>query len=62
MSTVARELIVLSSYTIHHFALIAITLKEPGLTVDPDFGVANSTLRNCEAQHSSSSGGKTDCG
>ena len=35
MSTVARELIVLSSYTIHHFSLIAITLREPGLAVDP---------------------------
>ena len=53
---------VLSSHTIHHFALIGITLRESGLAVDPDFGVANSTLRNCEAQHSSSSGGKTDCG
>jgi uncharacterized damage-inducible protein DinB len=44
-SSPARELQVLSSHTIHHFALIAMTLTALGVTVDPDFGVAPSTLR-----------------
>ncbi len=45
MSSVARELMVLSSHTIHHFALIGATLQAHGVAVDPDFGVAPSTLR-----------------
>jgi hypothetical protein len=45
MSSVARELMTLSSHTIHHFALIAMTLHAHGIAVDPDFGVAPSTLR-----------------
>ncbi len=44
-SSVSRELQTLSSHTIHHFALIAITLRLHGWQVDPDFGVAPSTLR-----------------
>jgi hypothetical protein len=44
-STVGRELMVLSSHTIHHFALIAMTLQAQGIAVDPAFGVAPSTLR-----------------
>ena len=44
-SSVARELQVLSSHTIHHFALIAVTLRAHGVTLDPDFGMAPSTLR-----------------
>jgi len=44
-SSVGRELHVLSSHTIHHFALIAMTLKAHGVRVDPDFGMAPSTLR-----------------
>lgn len=44
-STVGRELQALSSHTIHHFALIAITLRAHGVSVDPDFGMAPSTLR-----------------
>ena len=45
VSSVGRELQVLSSHTIHHFALMAITLRALGVCVDPDFGMAPSTLR-----------------
>lgn len=48
MSSVARELMMLSSHTIHHFALIAMTLRAHGMTLDPDFGMAPSTLRHQE--------------
>jgi uncharacterized damage-inducible protein DinB len=51
-STIARELQVLSSHTIHHFALIAMTLHAYGLRVDPRFGVAPSTLRYQEQRQS----------
>jgi hypothetical protein len=44
-SSISRELQVLSSHTIHHFALIAITLRMHGVEMDPDFGMAPSTLR-----------------
>lgn len=45
LSSVGRELQVLSSHTIHHFALMAMTLRALGVPVDPDFGMAPSTLR-----------------
>ena len=44
-SSVSRELQVLSSHTVHHFALIAMTLRAHGIQMDPDFGMAPSTLR-----------------
>jgi uncharacterized damage-inducible protein DinB len=44
-SSVGRELQVLSSHTIHHSALIAITLRLHGIDVDPNFGMSPSTLR-----------------
>lgn len=44
-SSVSRELQVLSSHTIHHFALMAMTLRLHGIEMDPDFGMAPSTLR-----------------
>jgi hypothetical protein len=44
-SSVARELQALSSHTVHHFALIALTLKGYGVDVNPTFGVSPSTLR-----------------
>ena len=44
MSSVARELMTLSSHTIHHFALIATTLRGHGVVMDTNFGVAPSTL------------------
>ena len=45
LTSVARELQVLSSHTIHHFALIAMMLRQHGYQVDANFGVAPSTLR-----------------
>ena len=45
LSSVARELDVLSSHTVHHFALIAVILRNNGLEVDDDFGVSPATLR-----------------
>lgn len=45
LSSVARELQVLSSHTVHHFALISLTLQSVGYSVDENFGVAPSTLR-----------------
>lgn len=44
-SSISRELQVLSSHTVHHFALIAVTLRMHGVEMDPDFGMAPSTLR-----------------
>lgn len=44
ISSVSRELVVLSSHTIHHFALLAVTLQMHGFQVHGDFGVAPSTL------------------
>jgi hypothetical protein len=45
VSSVGRELQALSSHTIHHFALIAITLRLHGFDVDRGFGMSPSTLR-----------------
>ena len=50
ISSTGRELQTLSSHTIHHFALIAMTLRAMGYEVDHDFGVAPSTLRYRAAQ------------
>lgn len=44
-SSISRELQVLSSHTVHHFALIAMMLRAQGVQLDADFGVAPSTLR-----------------
>jgi uncharacterized damage-inducible protein DinB len=44
-SSMGRELQALSSHTIHHFALIAVTLRLHGVAVDADFGMSPSTLR-----------------
>jgi hypothetical protein len=49
-SSVSRELQVLSSHTVHHFALIAVTLRAHGIYMDPDFGMAPSTLRHLASQ------------
>ncbi len=49
-SSLSRELQVLSSHTIHHFALIAMTLRAHGIQIDPDFGMAPSTLRHLASQ------------
>jgi hypothetical protein len=47
-SSIARELLTLSSHTIHHFALIAMTLRAHGVEIHPDFGMAPSTLSHRE--------------
>lgn len=44
-SSLGRELQALSGHTIHHFALIAVTLRLHGFEVDPSFGMSPSTLR-----------------
>lgn len=43
-STLGRELRFLVSHTVHHYALIAIMLRERGVDPGDDFGVAPSTL------------------
>jgi uncharacterized damage-inducible protein DinB len=43
-SSVARELQFLLSHTVHHYALIAMTLRSAGVELGDDFGVAPSTL------------------
>lgn len=43
-SSISRELQALSSHTVHHFALIAVTLRAHGMHIDAEFGMAPSTL------------------
>jgi hypothetical protein len=45
-SSPKRELQFLLSHTVHHYALIAFMLQARGVAMDPDFGVAPSTLRH----------------
>lgn len=45
-SSLGRELQALSSHTIHHFALMAVTLKLHGFEVSSEFGMSPSTLRH----------------
>ncbi len=49
-SSISRELQALSSHTVHHFAIVAMTLRMNGSEVDPSFGVAPSTLRYLSAR------------
>jgi len=44
-SSLGRELAVLASHTIHHYAIVAMLLRQGGVEVPQDFGVAPSTLR-----------------
>ncbi len=44
-SSVLRELDFVQSHTVHHFALIAYQLRNRGIEVSEEFGVAPSTLR-----------------
>jgi exonuclease VII small subunit len=48
ISTISRELQFLRSHTVHHYALIAITLRLQGIDVPTHFGVAPATLRHME--------------
>lgn len=43
-TSVGRELDVLTSHTVHHYAIIALILSSHGVEYQPDFGVAPSTL------------------
>lgn len=45
-STLARELQFVCSHTVHHYAVIALLLRERGHPVDADFGVAPSTRKH----------------
>ncbi len=49
-STLGRELQFLLSHTVHHFALIAMTLRGLDFEPGPDFGIAPSTLEHQESQ------------
>jgi hypothetical protein len=49
-SSISRELQALSSHTVHHFALIALTLRLHGVEMDSEFGMAPSTLRYMATQ------------
>lgn len=49
-SSVGRELQVLSSHTIHHFALMSITLRALSVPVEREFGMAPSTLAHLRKQ------------
>lgn len=49
-SSVRRELHFLLSHTVHHYALIAMILARVGIEVEPEFGVAPSTLRHWARQ------------
>lgn len=44
-SSLRRELAVLASHTIHHYAIIALLLRGSGVELPEHFGVAPSTLR-----------------
>ena len=43
-SSLERELLFLSSHTLHHYALASLLLAERGIATPPNFGVAPSTL------------------
>jgi hypothetical protein len=43
-SSLARELVFLSSHTVHHFALVALLVRLQGVEPGAEFGVAPSTL------------------
>lgn len=45
MSSVSREVLFLLSHSIHHYAILAMILKDMGKSVQPEFGVAPSTLK-----------------
>ena len=51
-SSVGRELAVLASHTVHHYAIIALLLRGTGAELPEHFGVAPSTLRYLAARES----------
>ena len=56
-SSVGRELQFLLSHTVHHYAIIAMTLRSLGYDPGRRFGVAPSTLEHQDSSASSSSAG-----
>lgn len=52
-SSIKRELQFLLSHTIHHYAIIAVSLRMRGIEPDEEFGVALSTLRHWKEQAAS---------
>ncbi len=46
ISSLGRELQFLASHTVHHFALIGIIARLTGVTLEPGFGIAPSTLKH----------------
>lgn len=55
-STFQRELMALSSHTVHHMALVAMLAMQHGVEVDADFGVAPSTKRYWNGPSSADAG------
>ncbi len=49
-SSMKRELQFLLSHTIHHYAIVALSLRVRGIEPGEEFGVAPSTLRHWRAQ------------
>lgn len=49
-TSVGRELIFLSSHTIHHMAILGMLAEEAGLSLPVEFGVHPSTLRHWRKQ------------
>lgn len=49
-STLRRELQFLLSHTVHHYALITVMCRDIGVTPEPGFGVAPSTLKYQQAR------------
>ncbi len=48
-SSVGRELQFLVSHSVHHFALIRLLIAGDGIALDPDFGIAPSTVSHARA-------------
>ena len=49
-TSIKRELEFLLSHSIHHYALVAIICRLQGIEVEPNFGIAPSTLRHLATQ------------
>lgn len=44
-SSLSRELVFLQSHSVHHYAIMAAIVKLQGIDIDPEFGIAPSTLK-----------------
>ena len=61
-SSVGRELQFLLSHTVHHYAIIAMTLRSLGYDPGQRFGVAPSTLEHQDARERQGAGSAEDTG